>query len=79
MLAPLADLTAFEDLALLAGALRASPLQLNRAARTAVDQARHRLGDRAFALASDRGSRLNLAEVRGYIIKVWGAPVRRSG
>jgi len=79
MLAPLADLTAFEDLALLAGALRASPLQLNRAARSAVDQARHRLGDRAFALASDRGSRLNLAEVRGYIIKVWGAPVRRSG
>jgi hypothetical protein len=79
MLAPLSELAAFDDLAVLAGALRASPLQLNRAARSAVDEARHRLGDRAFALASDRGSVLNLAELRAYIIKAWGSTARRSG
>jgi predicted ATPase/class 3 adenylate cyclase len=71
LLHPLLELKSDEYLAVLAGALKASPLKLDRAARNAVDQARARLGDEAFEQASARGSRFDLAEARRYIIDVW--------
>jgi predicted ATPase/class 3 adenylate cyclase len=77
-LLPLAQLEADEDLAVLAGALKASPLKLDRTAREAVNKAWERLGDRAFELAAARGSRFDLAEARTYIIDVWGSIKRQS-
>jgi hypothetical protein len=71
LLHPLLELKSDEYLAVLEGALKASPLKLDRAARNAVDQARARLGDEAFEQASARGSRFDLAEARRYIIDVW--------
>jgi predicted ATPase/class 3 adenylate cyclase len=71
LLLPLAQLEADEDVAVLAGALKASPLKLDRSARSAVDKAKDRLGDSAFELAAARGSRLDLAEARTYIIDLW--------
>jgi predicted ATPase/class 3 adenylate cyclase len=71
LILPLLELRADEHLAVLAGALKASPLKLDRAARNAVDKARARLGESAFDLASARGSRFDLAEARRYIIDVW--------
>jgi predicted ATPase/class 3 adenylate cyclase len=71
LLQPLLELERDEHLAVLAGALKASPLKLDRAARNAVDKARERLGESAFGEAAARGSRFDLAEVRRYIIDVW--------
>jgi predicted ATPase/class 3 adenylate cyclase len=72
LLLPLAQLEADEDLAVLAGALRASPLRLDRSARNAVNTARDRMGESEFELAAARGSRFGLAESRTYIMGVWG-------
>jgi predicted ATPase/class 3 adenylate cyclase len=77
-LLPLAQLEADEDLAVLAGALKASPLKLDRTAREAVNKARERLGDTAFELAATRGSRFDLAEARTYIVDIWGSMKRWS-
>ena len=71
LLLPLLELKADQHLAVLAGALKASPLKLDRAARNAVEKARARLGEDAFELAAARGSRFDLAEARRYIIDVW--------
>jgi predicted ATPase/class 3 adenylate cyclase len=71
LLLPLLELKANEHLAVLAGALKVSPLKLDRAARNAVDQARARLGEGAFEQAAARGSRFDLGEARRYIIDVW--------
>jgi predicted ATPase/class 3 adenylate cyclase len=75
LLLPLLELKADQHLAVLAGALKGSPLKLDRAARNAVDQAKERLGEAAFDLAAARGSQFDLAEARRYIIDVW----RRMG
>jgi hypothetical protein len=77
-LLPLAQIEADEDLAVLAGALKASPLKLDRTAREAVNKARERLGDTAFELAATRGSRFDLAEARTYIVDIWGSMKRWS-
>jgi predicted ATPase/class 3 adenylate cyclase len=73
LILPLLELGADKHLAVLAGALKASPLKLDRAARNAVNQARARLGESAFELAASHGSRFDLAETRRYIIDVWRA------
>jgi hypothetical protein len=73
LLLPLAELGADENLAVLAGALEASPLKLDRAARNAVIKAKDRLGNSAFELAAARGARFDLAAARTYIIDVWQA------
>jgi hypothetical protein len=78
LLAPLSALEADEHLAILAGALHASPLKLDRSARNAVDKAKERLGDQAFELAAARGSRFELADLRTYIIDVWGRMEHRT-
>jgi predicted ATPase/class 3 adenylate cyclase len=70
---PLVQLEADEHLAVLAGALRVSPLKLDKVTRNAVEKGRSRLGDRVFELAAARGSRFNLAETRRYIIDAWRA------
>jgi len=62
-----------ETVAVLAGALEASPLKLDRAARNAVVKAKDRLGYGAFELAAARGARFDLAAARTYIIDVWQA------
>ena len=67
----LADLEADEDFAVLAGALNASPLKLDRSARNAVEKAKARLGDPAFESAAALGSRFDPAEARRYIIEAW--------
>jgi len=56
---------------MLAGALRVSPLKLDKAARNAVEKAKARLGDSLFELAAARGSQFDLAEARRYIIDAW--------
>jgi hypothetical protein len=71
LILPLAGLEAYEVLAVLAGALRRSPLKLDRSARNAVKKTREKLGDAAFELAAERGSRFDPAEARRYIIEVW--------
>jgi predicted ATPase/class 3 adenylate cyclase len=71
LILPLAGLEAYEVLAVLAGALRRSPLKLDRSARNAVEKTREKLGDAAFELAAERGSRFDPGEVRRYIIEVW--------
>jgi hypothetical protein len=73
VLLPLLELKADQHLAVLAGALKTSPLKLDRAARNAVDKARERLGEAAFDLAAARGSQFDLTEARRYIIDVWRA------
>jgi len=77
LLSPLAQLEADNELAVLAGALRASPLKLDKSARAAVNRANERLGDSAFELAAERGSQLDLAEARTYIINVFGGMGRQ--
>jgi hypothetical protein len=69
LIVPLARLQAYDELAVLAGALQASPLKLDRAARNAVAQARDGLGDSSFELAAKRGSTFDPAEARRYIIE----------
>ena len=71
LLLPLLELKADQHLAVLAGALRASPLKLDRAARNAIEKANERQGEAAFEQAATRGSRFDLAEARRYIIDVW--------
>ncbi|SDS98143.1 Predicted ATPase [Bradyrhizobium canariense] len=78
VLLPLAQLEADEDLAVLAGALTASPLKLDRSAREAVNKAKERLGSIAFELAAARGSKFDLAEARTYIVDLWGSMERQS-
>jgi len=67
----LADLEADEEVAVLAGALNASPLKLDRSARNAVEKAKARLGNPAFESATTLGSRFDPAEARRYIIEAW--------
>jgi hypothetical protein len=71
LLQPLLELGADQHFAVLAGALKASPLKLDRAARNAVEKVRERLGEGAFEQAAAPGSRFDLAEARRYIIDVW--------
>jgi predicted ATPase/class 3 adenylate cyclase len=71
LILPLVQLEADEHLAVLAGALKVSPLKLDKVARDAVEKGRAKLGDSVFELAAARGSRLNLAETRRYIIDAW--------
>jgi hypothetical protein len=71
LIVPLAELGAYEELAVLTGALKASPLKLDRAARSAVTKARDNLGENAFEHAAERGSMFDPAEARRYIIEVW--------
>jgi hypothetical protein len=71
LLLPLLELKADQHLAVLAGALRASPLKLDRAARNAIENVKEKLGEAAFEQAAARGSRFDLAEARRYIIDVW--------
>jgi hypothetical protein len=78
LLSPLAELEADEELAVLAGALKPSPLKLDRSARSAVSKAKERLGEGAFELAATRGSRFDLAEARKYIIDAWRNIARQS-
>jgi predicted ATPase/class 3 adenylate cyclase len=75
LILPLAGLEAYEVIAVLAGALRRSPLKPDRSTRNAVELARVRLGDAAFELAAQRGSRFDPAEARRYIIDVWRSMV----
>jgi hypothetical protein len=77
LLSPLAQLEADNEVAVLAGALRASPLKLDKSARAAVNRANERLGDSAFELAAEHGSQLDLAEARTYIINVFGGMGRQ--
>jgi predicted ATPase/class 3 adenylate cyclase len=78
LLVPLAELEADEHVAVLAGALRVSPLKSDRSTRNAVNKAKDRLGDSAFELAAARGSRFDVAEARAYIINVWGSTEHQS-
>ena len=71
LILPLAELKADEELAVLAGALKKSPLKLDRTARNAVEQSKARMGDNAFAAAAARGSRFGPADARRYIIEAW--------
>jgi hypothetical protein len=81
LLAPLAQLEANENVAVLAGALKASPLKLDRTARSAVNRARDKLGSSEFELAADRGSQFDLEKARTFAIDVLGAlerPLRNA-
>jgi len=71
LILPLSELEADEVVAVLAGALKRSPLRLDRATRNAVEKAATKLGNRAFEDAAARGSRFDPAEARRYIIEVW--------
>jgi len=71
LILPLVQLEADEHLAVLAGALRVSPLKLDQAARNAVEKAKARLGGSVFEVAAARGSQFDLAEARRYIIDAW--------
>ena len=71
LILPLAGLEAYEALAVLAGALKASPLKLDRAAREAVAKARDNLGDNLFKIAAARGSGFDPGQARRYIIEAW--------
>jgi len=71
LILPLAGLGAYEALAVLAGALKASPLKLDRAAREAVAKARDNLGDNLFKIAAARGSGFDPGQARRYIIEAW--------
>jgi hypothetical protein len=71
LILPLLELEADKHLAVLAGALKASPLKLDRASRNAVETAKVQLGQGAFEQAAACGSQFDLAEARRYIIDVW--------
>jgi predicted ATPase/class 3 adenylate cyclase len=78
LILPLAALGADEELAVLAGALLASPLKLGRSAQDAVAKAKARLGDNAFASAAAHGSRFDPTEARRYIIEAWQRMIARE-
>ncbi len=71
LILPLVQLEAHEHLAVLAGALRVSPLKLDKSTRNAVEKAKARVGESVFELAAARGSHFDLAEARRYIIDAW--------
>jgi hypothetical protein len=71
LIVPLSELQADEVVAVLAGALKRSPLRPDRATRNAIEKARAKLGDGAFEDAAAHGSRFDPAEARRYIIEVW--------
>ncbi len=67
LLSPLAALGRHDIIAVLAGALLASPIKLDRPARQALGKATAALGDETFAALSRRGASLGLTETRAYI------------
>jgi predicted ATPase len=67
LLSPLAELGAFEEIAVIAGAIQASPVKLDRAARFAIGKARTALGEDRFELGAKRGAGLRLPDIRLYI------------
>jgi predicted ATPase/class 3 adenylate cyclase len=67
LLSPLAQLGRHDVIAVLAGALQASPIKLDRPARKAADHAESALGSAAFAACCRRGARFGLTETRAYI------------
>ena len=78
LILPLAALGADEELAVLAGALLASPLKLGRSAQDAVAKAKARLGDNAFESAAACGSLFDPTEARRYIIEAWQRMIARE-
>jgi hypothetical protein len=71
LILPLSELSADAVVAVLAGALKRSPLRLDRTTRNAVEKARAKIGEGAFEEAAARGSCFDPAEARRYIIEVW--------
>jgi predicted ATPase/class 3 adenylate cyclase len=67
LLSPLAALGAYDDIAVIAGAIQASPVKLDRAARLAIGQARTALGETRFDHGAKRGAGLRLPAIRLYI------------
>jgi hypothetical protein len=67
MLSPLAALGAFDEIAVIAGALQASPIKLDRASRFAIGKARTALGENRFDPGAKRGAGLRLPDIRLYI------------
>ncbi len=77
LLAPLMDTraqraNAAEIVAMIAGALEASPIKLDRAARAAVEQARAAMGVAAYEAVAQRGTKLGLAAARLFIVEALG-------
>jgi predicted ATPase/class 3 adenylate cyclase len=72
LLSPLAELRSDENIAVLAGALRASPVKLDKNARAAIEAARKRLGDLAFDAGQARGAAMDLGQTRSYISRALG-------
>ncbi len=68
LMSPLAELAAFHHIAIISGALQASPIKLDRSARQAISKAREALGDDAFEQAAQRGAGFDLTATRSYII-----------
>lgn len=78
-LIPLAKLGADKDLAVIAGALQASPVKRGRRARRAVAESRARLGEAAFDLLAARGARFDVAAARAFLIEALGRIRGQSG
>ncbi len=77
LLAPLAKLKAYEEIAVISGALQNAPLNLGGSARGYIATARGRLGAEAFDEAAARGVAFDQAEARAYAIEVVGAHARK--
>lgn len=55
------------DVALLAGAIDASPIELDRTSQMLVDTVRERIGDAEFDRLAARGAALNLSQIRLHV------------
>ena len=72
LLSPLAELGSDENIAVLAGALQASPVKWDKGARAAIGVARKRLGDLAFDAGAAQGATMDLGQTRSYISRALG-------
>ena len=72
LLSPLAELGSDAHIAVLAGALQASPVKLDKGARAAIGLARGRMGDLAFDAGAAQGATMDLGRTRSYIAAALG-------
>ncbi len=67
LLGPLASSARDKEVALLAGAIDASPINLDRTSQKIVDTVRERIGDAEFDRLADQGAALNLSQIRRHV------------
>ena len=75
LLSPLAEIARDEVVAVIAGALRASPIKLDKGARAALCAVKARRSDVEFETWSARGTAMDLSQARSYVEHELDGPI----